>query len=92
MVVTGSIAGSAVFPPLPSKSMLVTATSLAAAGRLDLAVVCLATATGAVLGDLAAYALGRSISGRARTRATRSARGGPRCGGWKLMNGHGVRA
>ena len=74
VVVTGSIAGSAVFPPLPSESMLIAAMSLAVAGGLDLAVVGLVTTTGAVLGDSAAYALGRTLSRRARERATRSPR------------------
>ncbi len=55
--------------------MLATATSLAVAGELNLALVCLATTTGAVLGELAAYALGRSISRRTRHRAAQSARG-----------------
>lgn len=72
-VIAGSIAGSAVFPPLPSEGMLATATGLAVAGQLDLALVCLATSTGAVLGDLAAYTVGRVLSGRAQ--ATQSARG-----------------
>lgn len=74
-VVTGSIAGSAVFPPLPSESMLATALSLAVAGELSLLLVCIATTTGSWLGDVAAYAVGRSISRQARRRAAGSARG-----------------
>jgi membrane-associated protein len=74
-VITGSIAGSAVFPPLPSESMLVAAAGLAVAGQLDLLGVAVATTVGALVGDLLAYALGRSISSVARGRAARSARG-----------------
>ena len=75
VITAGSIAGSAVFPPLPSESVLVTAMSLAVAGELDLVLVCLATTTGAWVGELAAYAVGRSISRRARHRAAASVRG-----------------
>ena len=74
-VVFLSIAGSAVFPPLPSEAMLVAAMSLAAAGELNLVLVCMATASGAVLGDLAAYSLGRIINRRGRRKAEQSARG-----------------
>ena len=49
-VIAGSIAGSAVLPPLPSESMLATATSLAAAGEPNLPLVCVATTAGALLG------------------------------------------
>ena len=40
------VAGSAVFPPLPSESVLVTGMGLAAAGRLDLTWVCAAALPG----------------------------------------------
>ncbi|GGK39711.1 hypothetical protein GCM10010124_35450 [Pilimelia terevasa] len=64
VLIAVSIAGSAVFPPLPSEAMLVTAMGLAAAGELHLAAVCATCAGGAVLGDSAAYALGRTLTGR----------------------------
>jgi membrane-associated protein len=62
LLVAGSIVGSAVFPPLPSDSMLVTAMGLAASGKLTLAWVGLATTLGGWLGDLLAYGLGRLLS------------------------------
>jgi membrane-associated protein len=58
------IAGSAVFPPLPSESILVTAMGLAAADRLGLAAVCAAAFLGALAGDLLAYAAGRALGNR----------------------------
>jgi membrane-associated protein len=58
------IAGSAVFPPLPSESILVTAMGLAAADQLGLAGVCAAAFAGAVAGDLLAYAVGHALSKR----------------------------
>lgn len=70
VAITASIAGSAVFPPLPSDGLLATSMSLAASGRLDLASVCAAAALGAVFGDLAAYGLGRLL--RARPPARRA--------------------
>lgn len=69
VLIVASIAGSAVFPPLPSESMLAAVMGLAAAGRLQLGLVCASTTLGAVLGDLAAYGVGRLIDGRARRRA-----------------------
>lgn len=68
------IIGSAVFPPLPSETMLVTATGLALAGELNLALVLLATTIGALLADLTAYTLGRGLSRRARHHVPRSTR------------------
>ncbi|GAA2522361.1 DedA family protein [Pilimelia columellifera] len=66
--IAASIAGSAVFPPLPSEGALVAAMGLAAARELDLGWVCLTVAVGATLGDLAAYSLGRAIGAGARQR------------------------
>ncbi len=73
--ITLVIIGSAVFPPLPSETLLVTATALALAGELNLAAVLLATTLGALLADLTVYALGRCLSRRTRHNASRSARG-----------------
>lgn len=69
-----TITGSAVFPPLPSESMLVTATTLALQGELDLVLALLASMIGAVLADLTAYALGRGLGRRTRHHAHRSTR------------------
>ena len=73
-VIAASIAGSAVFPPLPNEGMLATAMSLAAAGRLTLPWVCASAMTGAVLGDLAAYLLRWALSRPGHTRAAGSVR------------------
>jgi membrane-associated protein len=75
VLIAALIAGSAVFPPLPSEGALVTAMSLAAAGELDLAAVCATAASGAVLGDVTAYSVGRWLSGRVRAETARSTRG-----------------
>ncbi|MHA6804096.1 DedA family protein [Salinifilum ghardaiensis] len=69
------ILGSAVFPPLPSETVLVAATGAALAGGLPVTPVLLATTSGALLGDVAAYALGRVLSRRARGVAARPMRG-----------------
>lgn len=69
-----AITGSAVFPPLPSEGMLLTALGLAAAGELSLGWVCVATWTGAWCGDALAYGVGRLLSGAARREAGSSSR------------------
>jgi membrane-associated protein len=74
VVIAASIAGSAVFPPLPSEGMLAAAMSLAAAGRLPLGWVCASTAAGAALGDVLVYTLGRALSRPSHARAAGSAR------------------
>lgn len=74
-VLTASIAGSAVLPPVPSESAMVAAMSLATAGKLNLILVCLASALGSALGDAVAYGFGRVVRHRARRRAERSKRG-----------------
>lgn len=74
-VLTATIAGSAVLPPVPSESAMVTAMSVAAAGELNLVLVCVASALGSALGDLLAYGFGRGVSGQARRRAAGSKRG-----------------
>ncbi|GGJ94735.1 hypothetical protein GCM10010123_25670 [Pilimelia anulata] len=73
-MIASSIAGSAIFPPLPSESGLALGMGLAVSGELHLPWMCVAALLGAVAGDLAAYGVGRSISGRARGRADRSPR------------------
>jgi membrane-associated protein len=67
----------AIFPVVPSETVLITAAALAASGRLDLAAVFFAAAGGAALGDNAAYVIGRISSPTVRrlTRARRAQAG-----------------
>lgn len=65
LIMSGSIAGSAVFPPLPSELTLVTAMSMAIEGKLRVWLVVLACGAGAVLGDAIAYTVGRLARGDA---------------------------
>jgi membrane-associated protein len=74
VVIGATIAGSAVFPPLPSEGMLATAMSLAAADTLPLGWVCVSTTVGALLGDLTAYLLGRVLSRPSLARAAGASR------------------
>jgi membrane-associated protein len=64
LVVALVITGSAVFPPLPSEGMLVTATGLALASELEPILVALAVGSGALGGDLLAYSVGLVAVGR----------------------------
>jgi membrane protein DedA with SNARE-associated domain len=50
----------AVFPLVPSEATVIAAAALAGAGKLVLALVLIAGASGAVIGDNAAYLLGRA--------------------------------
>jgi membrane-associated protein len=54
------VAGDGVFPLLPGETVVITGGTLAATGRLSLLLVILAGAIGAVIGDSAAYWLGRA--------------------------------
>ncbi len=69
------VAGDGVFPLLPGETTIVAAAVLASAGRLDLELVILAGAAGAVLGDSAAYWIGRAGSEPIRRFVTRFAGG-----------------
>lgn len=53
-------AGDAVFPVLPSETMVIAAAVLAARGRLDIVLVVIGAAVGAFAGDNVAYAVGGS--------------------------------
>lgn len=64
VIIAAVIAGSAIFPPLPSESMLITALGFALAGRLDLLPAVLAAGVGSLGGDGLAYGLGRVTAGR----------------------------
>ena len=58
----------AVFPVLPSESVVILGAVLASQGRLDLAPLILAAAAGAILGDHLAYTIGRWTNRGARLR------------------------
>lgn len=75
LVITGSIAGSAVFPVLPSETMIFTAGAVAGAGTLQVPLVMVAGAVGSLLGDALGYAIGRLLGERALERFARGDRG-----------------
>jgi membrane protein DedA with SNARE-associated domain len=66
VVVFAFAALDAVAPIVPSETLVVSSAALAASGRLSLAIVLLAAAVGALLGDNVAYLLGRLLSARLR--------------------------
>lgn len=74
LLIAGCICGSAVFPPLPSDSMLVTAMGLAAAGELALWSVAAAVLLGGWVGDVLAYSVGRALSRPVRQATPREGR------------------
>lgn len=51
------------FPAVPSETAVITAGVLASSGDLDLALVIVCAAVGAILGDNTAYAIGRYLKG-----------------------------
>jgi membrane-associated protein len=60
LLIVGVCTGDALFPLFPSEAVVITASVLAANGRLEIAFVVLAAWAGAVIGDNSAYGLGRS--------------------------------
>jgi membrane protein DedA with SNARE-associated domain len=64
----------AVFPLVPSETSVITAGVVAASGNLTLALVIVAAAAGAFVGDNGAYMLGRRFGVRARQRFATSDR------------------
>ncbi len=72
IIVGASITGSALLSPLPSETMMVSAMSLAIAGRMDIVIVVMASALGSWCGDVLAYHVGRLVSRRTSTWATSS--------------------
>lgn len=60
VLILGVCAGDAVLPLFPSETVVIAASVLASRGRLEIWLVIVAAATGALLGDNTAYALGRS--------------------------------
>jgi membrane protein DedA with SNARE-associated domain len=67
------VAGDGVFPLLPGETAIVAAAVLASDGSLSLPLVILAGAVGAVIGDSAAYWIGRAGEGPIRRLVTRLA-------------------
>lgn len=65
-------AGDAVFPVLPSETMVIAAAVLAASDHLSIELVVVAAALGALLGDNAAYGVGQSGLRRLTGRLLRS--------------------
>jgi membrane protein DedA with SNARE-associated domain len=59
-LLTAVCAGDAVFPVLPSETMVIAAAVLAAQGHLNIVLVVIAAAVGALAGDNTAYAVGHS--------------------------------
>jgi membrane-associated protein len=59
-LILGVCAGDAVLPLFPSETVVITAAVLASRGRLEIGLVFVAAALGAMLGDNTAYGLGRS--------------------------------
>ena len=67
------VAGDGIFPVLPGETAIVAAAVLAANGDLNLPLVILAGAAGAVLGDSCAYWIGRAGGGPIKRTVTRFA-------------------
>jgi membrane-associated protein len=67
------VAGDGVFPVLPGETAIITGAVLAADGRLDVFLVILFGALGAVIGDSAAYWIGRAGGPQIRRFFTRMA-------------------
>jgi membrane-associated protein len=60
VLIVGICAGDALLPLFPSETVVIAAAVLAAHGRLNIGLIAVAAAVGAVLGDNSAYALGGS--------------------------------
>src|SRR5436309_8385348 len=67
------VAGDGVFPVLPGETAVITGAVLASSGKLNLVLVILAGALGAVIGDSAAYWIGRAGGHRIRAALMRMA-------------------
>jgi membrane-associated protein len=60
LLIVAICAGDALLPLFPSETVVITAAVLASRGRLNIGLVAVSTAAGALLGDNSAYWLGRS--------------------------------
>jgi membrane-associated protein len=67
------VAGDGVFPALPGETAIVAAAVLAADGHLNILLVILAGAAGAMIGDSSAYWIGRAGGGPIKRTVTRFA-------------------
>lgn len=76
LVLTLSVAGSVVFPPLPSETAIFTAGALAGLGVLNPILVAVCGGLGSLLGDVIGYLLGRLLGERTLRRLRRTERGG----------------
>ena len=72
VVLAAVCAGDAVFPVLPSETVVIAASILAAQGRLNIVLVVIAAGVGAFVGDNTAYAIGHSGLRRMADRLMRS--------------------
>jgi membrane-associated protein len=72
VLIVAVCAGDARFPVLPSETIVIAAAVLAANGHLNIALVVIAAALGALLGDNCAYAVGNSGLRRLADRFLRS--------------------
>lgn len=72
LLIVAVCAGDAMLPLLPSETVVIAAAVLAANGHLNIALVVIAAALGALLGDNGAYAVGKSGLRRLADRFLRS--------------------
>jgi membrane protein DedA with SNARE-associated domain len=72
LIVVGVCLGDALLPLLPSETLVIASAVLAANGDLNIVLIVLAAAIGALIGDNAAYGVGRSGLRRLATRLLRS--------------------
>jgi membrane-associated protein len=79
------IAADAVFPVFPSESALNTASTMASAGELDLAVVIVTGALGAVAGDSLLYWIARLAGARVESKLEKAKRNDKVAAGLELM-------
>lgn len=85
------VAGDAVFPVLPGETVIIAAAVLAAQGHLNIALVIVAAVLGALVGDNAAYGIGRSGLRRVADRLLRSEKNHQRLEwGRSQLEHHGV--
>jgi membrane protein DedA with SNARE-associated domain len=91
LVVFGAAAGDVLFPVIPSETIVITASVLAAQGDLSIWLIALAAAAGAFVGDNISYALGRRIGDPVARGLFRGEKGRRRLE-WaeQAIRGHGV--
>ncbi|HET8756025.1 MAG TPA: DedA family protein [Solirubrobacteraceae bacterium] len=91
LVVFGAAAGDVLFPVIPSETIVITASVLAAQGELAVWLIALAAAVGAFVGDNISYALGRTVGDPVAERLFRGQKGRRRLE-WaeRAIRDHGV--